>query len=226
MLALPDWTPPPRPGRITLDGRYCALEPLDADSHADELFAASRGEDERHRYLFEEAPSDRNVFCAFLQEREKSDDPLWFAGVDKRTGRVEGRQTLMRVTPEHGVIETGNIYWGPAISRTPVTTEAFFLHADHVFGLGYRRYEWKCNALNLPSRRAAERFGLTFEGIFRQHMVVKGRSRDTAWFAMTAADWPLCREAFRVWLAPDNFDSGGRQRRRLEDIREELRGQT
>ena len=225
-MDLDHWTPPSRPERVTLDGRYCVLEPLSADRHVDELLAAAQGEDERHRYLFEEAPDDRDAFHSFLQKREKSDDPLWFSVVDKRTGRVEGRQTLMRVTSEHGTIEIGNIYWGPAISRTPVTTEAFFLHADYVFGLGYRRFEWKCNALNLPSRRAAERFGMSFEGVFRQHMVVKGRNRDTAWFAMTDQDWPLCRGAFRVWLAPGNFDAENRQRRRLEEIREELRGTT
>ena len=226
MADLDDWTPPPQPERVTLDGRHCGLSPLDAEAHADELFEAAQAEDDRHRYLFEEAPSDRNAFRAFLKERQKSDDPLWFSVIDKHTGRVEGRQTLMRVTPEYGVIEIGNIYWGPTISRTPVTTEAFFLHADYVFGLGYRRFEWKCNALNAPSRRAAERFGMTFEGIFRQHMIVKGRNRDTAWFAMTDADWPLCAEAFRVWLAPDNFDANGTQRRRLEEIREDIRGKT
>ena len=134
-------------------------------------------------------------------------DPLFYAVVDPATGRAEGRQALMRITPEHGVIEIGSILWGPRIARTRIATEALYLFARHVFDeLGYRRFEWKCDSANEPSRRAALRFGFSFEGIFRQHMVVKGRNRDTAWFAITDAEWPRISAGMERWLAPENFD--------------------
>ena len=149
-----------------------------------------------------------------------TDDPLFFAVIDKATGRAEGRQALMRIDPVHGVIEIGHILWGPAIARTRVATEALYLSAEYAFEtLGYRRFEWKCNDLNLPSRRAALRFGFTFEGIFRQHMVVKGQNRDTAWFSIIDAEWPTLRASYQRWLAPDNFDAHGRQLRKLEEFR-------
>ncbi len=217
MTALAGWTPRPRPGRATLAGRYCRLEPLDPARHGDDLFAASMapGAEERFRYLFD-VPLDRAGFDAWLARSAASEDPLFQAVIDVATGRCEGRQTLMRITPEHGVIEIGNILWGPAIARGRVATEALYLAARHVFDeLGYRRFEWKCNARNEPSRRAAGRFGFAFEGVFRSHMVVKGESRDTAWFAMTDADWPALRARFERWLAPANFDPAGRQKARL-----------
>ncbi len=139
-------------------------------------------------------------------------DPLFFAVVPHRTGRAEGRQALMRIDPANGVIEVGSIMWGPALVRTREATESIFLFAEHVFGLGYRRFEWKCNDENLTSKRAAERFGFTFEGVFRQHMVVKGKNRDTAWFAIVDTHWPLLRERYLDWLRPENFDPAGRQR--------------
>ncbi|MEO1397764.1 MAG: GNAT family protein, partial [Pseudomonadota bacterium] len=151
-----------------------------------------------------------------------SDDPMFFAVIDKRTNRVEGRQTLMRIDPTNGVIETGNIHWGANISRSPVTTEAFFLFADHVFEtLGYRRFEWKCNNKNGPSKRAAERYGMTFEGVFRQALVVKGQNRDTAWYSILDHEWPRLKQAFQAWLSPDNFDETGRQIKQLSAFREE-----
>jgi len=217
MTALAGWTPRPRPGRATLAGRYCRLEPLDPARHGDDLFAASMapGAEERFRYLFD-VPLDRAGFDAWLARSAASEDPLFQAVIDVATGRCEGRQTLMRITPEHGVIEIGNILWGPAIARGRVATEALYLAARHVFDeLGYRRFEWKCNTRNEPSRRAAGRFGFAFEGVFRSHMVVKGESRDTAWFAMTDADWPALRARFERWLAPANFDPAGRQKARL-----------
>jgi len=147
-------------------------------------------------------------------------DPYYFAIVDqggRATGIAGGRQTFMRITPEHGVIEIGNILWGPAIARTRVATEALYLAAKHVFeDLGYRRFEWKCNNLNEPSKKAAARFGFTFEGVFRQHMWAKGANRDTAWFAMLDRDWPRIRTAYERWLEPQNFDAAGRQRARLQ----------
>ena len=217
--------PPPsfaRPERVTLAGRYARLEPLDPARHGDELFAASMapGAEERFRYLFE-APEDRGAFGAWLARAAASGDPLYCAVIDAANGRCEGRQALMRIVPEHGVIEIGSILWGPAIARTRVATEAFFLAARYVFDeLGYRRFEWKCNALNEPSRRAAARFGFTYEGSFRQHMLVKGENRDTAWFSIIDREWPALKRCFERWLAPSNFDAEGRQKRRLEELRQ------
>jgi RimJ/RimL family protein N-acetyltransferase len=219
--ALSAWSSRPRPGRVVLEGRYCRLEPLDPGRHGDQLFAASMapGAEERFRYLFD-VPQDRAGFEGWLARAAASEDPLFYAVIDRASGRCEGRQTLMRITPEHGVIEIGNILWGPAIARTRVATEALFLFAQHVFdALGYRRFEWKCNARNGPSMRAARRFGFTYEGTFRQHMVVKGENRDTAWFSMIDTEWPVLRRAFEQWLEPANFDHHGVQKVRLEDCR-------
>ena len=221
---LKDWQPRPRPARISLQGRYCRLEPLDPAKHGDALYEASMapGADERFRYLFD-SPQDRTGFEGWLARSAASGDPLFFAVIDLATGRAEGRQTLMRITPEHGVIEVGNILWGPRIARTRVATEALFLHARHIFeDLGYRRFEWKCNDLNAPSKRAAKRFGFTFEGVFRQHIVAKGGNRDTAWFSMLDHEWPTLRAGYERWLDPANFDEAGRQRRSLERIASEL----
>ena len=147
------------------------------------------------------------------------DDPMYFAVIDGSTGRAEGRQALMRITPEHGVIEIGSIYWGPAIARTPRATEALYLFARHSFeDLGYRRFEWKCNDRNEPSKRAAQRFGFTYEGLFRQHMIMKGESRDTAWFSMLDSEWPTRRVVFERWLAPSNFDAQGQQKSSLRAL--------
>lgn len=215
--ALDGWSPRPRPERVTLEGRYARLEPLEA-LHADALFAASMAEgvEERFRYLFDR-PMERDRFDDWLAAAGVSADPLFFAVIDAATGRAEGRQALMRIDGTHGVIEIGSILWGPAIARSRVATEAFHLFAAHVFdGLGYRRFEWKCDARNAPSRRAALRFGFTFEGIFRQHMVVKGENRDTAWFSIMDQEWPALRARLQAWLDPANFDAGGHQRRRLE----------
>lgn len=217
MSTLASWTARPRPQRVVLEGRYCRLEPLHA-RHADTLFAASAapGAEERFRYLWEPAP-DRAQLDEWLAWASAAPDTLFHAVVDRASGRCEGRQAYLRITPEHGVIEVGHILWGPAIARTRVATEALLLYARHAFeALGYRRFEWKCNAQNEPSRRAALRFGFAYEGTFRQHMVVKGRNRDTAWFAMTDADWPRIAEAFDRWLDPSNFDGDGRQRSRLQ----------
>jgi RimJ/RimL family protein N-acetyltransferase len=214
---LANWQPCPRPARKTLEGRYCRLEALDPVKHGDELFAASMAEgvETRFRYLFD-VPQDRAPYEEWLKRSAASDDPLFYTVVDAATGRAEGRQTLMRITPEHGVIEVGNILWGPAISRTRVATEALFLHARYIFeDLGYRRFEWKCNALNAPSMSAARRFGFSYEGLFRQHMIQKGENRDTAWFAMLDVEWPQIRSAFERWLDPSNFDAQGRQRQPL-----------
>lgn len=208
------WQTRPLPERHALAGRWCRLEPLDPARHGDALFAASMAPDAqaRFRYLFE-SPVARPEFDAWMARAAASPDPLMFAVIDAASGRCEGRQSLMRIVPEHGVIEIGNILWGPAIARTRVATEALFLFADHAFNrLGYRRFEWKCHADNAPSRRAALRFGFRFEGIFRQHMVFKGGNRDTAWFGMTDGDWAVLRRGYQAWLDPGNFDAGQQQR--------------
>lgn len=223
MTDLSAWTPRPRPERKVLEGRYVRLEPLSAKAHGDGLFDAARAEAERFRWLFEESPQSRDAFQPWLEKVEASDDPLFFTVVDKASGKVAGRQTLMRIDPAFGVIEIGNILWGPLVARRPAATEAQFLFAQYVFDeLGYRRYEWKCNNRNEPSKRAAERFGFSFEGIFRQHMVVKGENRDTAWYSIIDTEWPALKQAYQGWLHPDNFDSDGNQKRRLEDLRKSL----
>lgn len=219
---LKDWQPRPRPQRKVLDGRYVRLEPLDAAKHGDGLYEASMvaDVDTRFAWLFENPPESRAAFDAWLEKVATSEDPLYFAVIDKASGKVAGRQTLMRIEPNHGVIEIGSIYWGPLIARKPAATEAQYLFTRYVFDeLGYRRYEWKCHNENGPSKRAAERFGFTFEGIFRQHMVAKGANRDTAWYSIIDKEWPTLRAAYEAWLDPSNFDAGGVQRKRLEDFR-------
>lgn len=215
-MDLNDWTGVPRPARTMLEGRYARVEPLER-RHGDTLLAAATapGADDRFRWLFETPPADRSEFGSWLAAASASDDPLVFAVIDKATGRAEGRQGLMRIDPAHGVIEIGGIMWGPALQRTRAATEALYLFADHVFGLGYRRFEWKCNDLNEPSKRAALRFGFRPEGVFRQHMVLKGANRDTAWFAMTDGDWTRLKPVYEAWLSPLNFDAEGRQIRPL-----------
>jgi RimJ/RimL family protein N-acetyltransferase len=222
---LKGWSARARPARKTLDGRYCRLEPLDASRHGEDLFEASSVADaaERFRWLFEYPPASRADFRPWLDKAQSSEDPLFFAVVDKSTGKAAGRQALMRADPAHGVIEIGSIYWGPLVSRRPAATEALYLCARHAFDdLGYRRFEWKCNDSNAPSKRAAARFGFKFEGVFRQHMVFKGENRDTAWFAILDGEWPALRRALEAWLDPGNFDARGMQRRRLEDLRRDL----
>ena len=209
------------PERAVLEGRYARLQPLDPARHGHELLAASTPPDAaaRFRYLAEPPPESPAPFRVWLADAAASEDPLYFAVIDRATGRVEGRQTLMRITPAHRCIEIGNIYWGPRIAGTRVATEAMYLFAVYVLEtLGYRRYEWKCDALNAPSRRAALRFGFTWEGHFRRAVIVRGRTRDTAWFAMIDEEWPALKAAYERWLAPENFDDQGRQKTRLSDL--------
>jgi RimJ/RimL family protein N-acetyltransferase len=216
---LSHWTPCPLPARQDHEGRYVRLEPLSAERHGDDLFAASTVPDaeERFRWLAEYPPRDRAEFGGWMEKVEASADPLYFAVIDRDTGRAVGRQTLMRIDAGNGVIEIGNIYWGPEMARTRGATEALFLFMRHVFeDLGYRRFEWKCNDDNIPSKLAARRFGFAAEGVFRQHMIVKGLNRDTAWFAMIDGDWPGLKAAYEGWLDPGNFDADGRQKRRLQ----------
>jgi len=210
-----------RPERIILSGRVIDLVPLNADAHADALFDGAHGGDNDRvwTYLFDGPYADLAAFRANIEAKAKSEDPLFFAIVDKRSGKAVGYQTFLRIEPQHGVIEVGNIMYTPAMQRTIGATEAQYLFARWVFEeLGYRRYEWKCNNCNAPSKRAALRFGFTFEGVFRQHMIVKGRNRDTAWFSMLDSEWPARRAAFEQWLAPDNFDAAGRQKVALSEL--------
>ena len=223
MTDLSNWTPRPRPEKKPLEGRYVRLEPLSAALHGDGLYDAATAEAERFRWLFEAGPESRAAFQPWLEKAEASADPLFFTVIDKASGKIAGRQTLMRIDPTFGVIEIGNILWGSLVARKPAATEAQFLFARYVFDeLGYRRYEWKCNNHNEPSKRAAERFGFSFEGIFRQHMIVKGENRDTAWFSIVDKEWPALKAAYEGWLDPANFDSDGNQKRRLEDFRKPL----
>jgi RimJ/RimL family protein N-acetyltransferase len=221
---LVDPRPVRRPERVTLPGRAITLVPLDAEAHAASLFHKANG-GERDRvwtYLFDGPYADLQGFKASLVAKAQSEDPLFFAIIDNASGEAVGYQTFLRIEPAHRVIEVGNILYTPAMQRTIGATEAQYLFAAHVFDkLGYRRYEWKCNNLNAPSKRAALRYGFSFEGVFRQHMIVKGRNRDTAWFAMLDSEWPRRREAFECWLDPGNFDTAGRQKVSLMSINAE-----
>jgi RimJ/RimL family protein N-acetyltransferase len=219
---LVDSHPAKRPERVTLKGRWITLAPLDASAHAEALYEGSHGEATREAvwaYLFNGPFATPAEFAADVDIKAKAADPHYFAVIDNASGRAVGYQSLMRIDPPNRVIEVGGIMYTPAMQRTAGATEAQYLFARHVFDdLGYRRYEWKCNALNAPSRRAAERFGFSFEGIFRQHMIVKGRNRDTAWFAVLDSEWPARKAAYQRWLAQDNFDSEGRQRIALSTL--------
>ena len=216
------WTPRQKPERVVLDGLYARLEPLDTERHGKELFSVSQvpDADDKFRWLAENPVDDEAAFLAWVKKSEASEDPLYFAVVDKASGKVAGRQTYMRIDTQNGVIEIGNIYWGPLIARKRAATEALYLFMRHAFAdLGYRRFEWKCNNDNEPSKRAALRFGFTFEGVFRQHLIVKGLNRDTAWFSIIDKEWPALEKAYEAWLAPENFDADGQQRRKLEALR-------
>lgn len=211
----------PRPGRVTLAGRFVTLAPLDAARDA-ALYEDTHGEGEAAiwAYMGDGPFPDAGAFAESLARKAASEDPLFFAVRDNATGRTLGYQTLMRIDTTHRVIEVGNVVYGRRLQRTPASTEAQYLLARYVFDeLGYRRYEWKCNDLNAPSKRTAERLGFRFEGVFRQHMIIKGRNRDTAWFSMLDHEWPARKQAFELWLSPDNFDAQGRQRRCLAEIR-------
>jgi RimJ/RimL family protein N-acetyltransferase len=204
-----------RPQRITVDGRYVRLEPL-GPQHAATLYQASKGDEARFAYLPTQPPQSEADLGEWITRVAPIDDPLYFAVVDKATSRCEGRQALMNIVPEHGTIEIGGIYWGPTMARTRLATETLFLFARHAFdALGYRRFEWKCNNLNEPSKHAALRFGFTPEGVFRQHMIVKGQSRDTAWFSIIDGEWPRLKAEYERWLDLGNFGPDGEQKSAL-----------
>jgi len=203
-------------------GRFCSLEAIDVDRHATELFEANLQaiDDRNWTYLFYGPFDTLAAYRAFLSSMATLDDPLFHAVIDRAGGKAAGVAAYMRIDAPNGVIEVGHINYSPQLQRKPAGTEAMYLMMRRAFDeLGYRRYEWKCDSLNEPSRRAAERYGFTFEGIFRQATVYKGRSRDTAWYSLLDSEWPTSKAAFERWLAPENFDSAGRQRRSLQAIR-------
>lgn len=209
-----DAHPAPRPERIALRGRHVDIVPFDVDMHGADIFERSHGEDKEQLWAYLGAApfASYEAFREAYAVAAQREDPLLFAIIDRASGRAVGHATYMRIDPPNRVIEVGNILYTPALMRTPGGTEAMYLMAKYVFEtLGYRRYEWKCNALNAPSRRAAERYGFRFEGVFRHHMIVKGRNRDTAWFSILEEEWLQHAVAMRAWLAPENFAPDGSQ---------------
>ena len=214
-----EWTPAQRPGRTQLRGSHVLLRPVDPQADAEPLFAASRDPD-NWAYLPDGPYESPGELRRMLRWADGSDDPLYFTLATLPGEHPAGIASYLRITPEHGVIEIGHIWFGTPLRRSTAATEAIFLLARHAFDdLGYRRLEWKCDALNAPSRLAADRFGFTFEGVFRKHMVVKGRNRDTAWYAITDDGWPAIRAGFEAWLSPENFNEDGAQRRTLRQLR-------
>jgi RimJ/RimL family protein N-acetyltransferase len=218
---LPRWTARQRPSRRTMEGHFCIVEPIDPARHAAELHAAYLlDKDGRNWTYLPYGPFPRfEEYRDFLAQAASCDDPLVHAIVERRSGRAVGVASLMRIDPAAGVIEVGGINYAPPLQRTPAATEAMFLMMRCVFDeLGYRRYEWKCDSLNAPSRTAALRLGFRYEGMFRQATVYKGRNRDTCWFSMLDSEWPALKPAFEHWLEPGNFDAAGQQRQSLSSL--------
>ena len=213
-LSVGDWTPPQKPSRAPMLGRYCRLEALDPARHAEALYAANALDAQGHQwtYLPYGPFADFAAYRAWVVTQAASEDPLFYAIVDRADETPVGVASYLRIAPAAGSIEVGHLLFSPRLQRRPAATEAMFLMMQRAFELGYRRYEWKCNALNGPSRVAAQRLGLSFEGVFRQAIVSKGRNRDTAWYAAIDAEWPPLKATFERWLAPENFDAEGRQR--------------
>ena len=216
-----EWRAPPFPPHQALEGRYCRLEPLDVTRHAREIYEAQRADatGQRWTYHFSGPFADYADYQAWCSASAASRDPQFYAIVDLADGRACGSCAYMRIEPKHGVIEIGNIYFAPRLAHTRAATEAMFLMMRNVFALGYRRYEWKCDSCNLPSRAAATRFGFSYEGMFRQAIVNKGRNRDTTWFAVIDADWRRgLEQAYLRWLDAENFSPDGRQKLRLSEL--------
>lgn len=214
---VPDWVAPPAPDADLLEGRYARLEHLE-ERHAHQLFRANLEDDAIWDYLpYGPFPSEVG-YLRWAKDASASEDPYYYAVIDRETGQPGGVMSYLRITPAVGCIELGHICLSPRLQRSRVATEAMILMIAWAFGAGYRRFEWKCDALNMPSRRAAQRLGLSYEGIFRQATIVKGRNRDTAWFAATDKEWPGLEAAYGAWLDPANFDAGGQQQERLADL--------
>ena len=217
---LPDWRPPPRPPRAVMTGRYCEVAPLDPSAHAADLHRANAldATGRAWTYMSYGPFASFDAYQDWMRGVCVRDDPLFHAIVDASTGKAVGVASYLRIDPPAGAIEVGHLLYSPLLQRTRAATEAMYLMMKHAFELGYRRYEWKCNALNAPSRAAAQRLGFSYEGVFRQATVSKGRNRDTAWFAVIDREWPQLEQAYLRWLDPANFDEQGRQRLRLTDL--------
>lgn len=225
--AIPDWHARPQPLRTVLQGRYCRLEPLDAARHAADLYAAyaAASDNSMWTYMVTGPFADADSYRRHAEAAAASNDPLHYAVIDLRSGRASGTLALMRIDAANGVMEVGHVTFSPALQRSPVSTEAQYLLMQYCFAeLGYRRYEWKCDSLNQPSRAAAARLGFQYEGTFRQVLVYKGRSRDSAWFSITDQEWPALQAGFAAWLAPDNFAENGVQRQSLAALRQAQAG--
>ena len=214
---VPDWRAPLHPQRKNLEGRFCRLEPLDPIRHAASLFEANSLDASGRNWTYLAYGPFDTLACyrSWMEQECCGADPQFYAIVDRAKGEAQGVASYMRITPGSGSIEVGHINYSPLLQRTPAATEAMYLMMEYAFDLGYRRYEWKCNALNVPSRVAAQRLGLSFEGVFRQATIAKGRNRDTAWYAAIDLEWPALRAAFLQWLSPANFDEQGKQRTSL-----------
>lgn len=219
-IALPDWQGARRPGRRTLAGRLCRLEPLTPTRHAAQLFAAYA--DDTAGAMWTYLPygpfTSLDAYSSWMQAQCQGDDPLFFAIIDQRSGQAVGTAAYLRIEPEQGCIEVGHLAFSPRLQRQPIATEAMWLMMREAFALGYRRYEWKCHTLNQASRAAAQRLGFSFEGVFRHARVIKGRNRDTAWFSIIDSEWPVLDAALQRWLSADNFDAAGRQLVALSDM--------
>ncbi len=218
-----NWHPCEIPAKTAMEGRYCDVVPLDAVSHAQSLYEAvcEDAAGQYWTYLFSGPFRDFAEFQSWLFEKAGLQDPLFFTVLDKQSGQAIGMASFMRMDPAHGVIEVGNIYFSPMLQKTPMATEAMYLMMRRVFDeLGYRRYEWKCDSCNAPSKKAAVRFGFTYEGLFRQAIMYKGRNRDTSWFSIIDKEWPAQKLAFETWLGEENFDEKGIQRRSLAECAE------
>lgn len=217
---VPDWTPPPRPSAEPMVGRTCRVEPLDYDQHADDLFAVDSLDRDGASWTYLPYGPFRtfDAYAQWVKAVAGKDDPFFHAIVDSATRTAVGVASFLRIDPAAGSIEVGHIHYSPRLQRTVAATEAMYLMMQRAFTLGYRRYEWKCDSLNAASRSAAQRLGFSYEGVFRQARVNKGRNRDTAWYACIDSEWPALDRAFRAWLDPANFDASGRQRTRLRDL--------
>jgi RimJ/RimL family protein N-acetyltransferase len=213
--SLGGWAAPRPPTRVAILGRAARLEPLNAQTHCADLWAAFRSDDMIWRFMAYGPFASEAVFRQWLEARISPDDPLTFAIIDAASGRATGLLAMLAIRPETGVVEIGHIVLSPALQKTTAATEAIYLALKYLFTLGYRRVEWKSDERNRASKRAAKRFGFIFEGLFHQHMIVKGENRDTSWFAMLDREWPGLQLAFEKWLAPENFDPDGKQRRNL-----------
>lgn len=219
---VPDWTPRAAPPRTAIAGRFCRVEPVDPARHAQDLHDAFADAPDTWTYL----PDDMNAlpnaqaWRDWLERAAASYDFVWYAIVDADSGRAVGLSTYLRIDRINGSIEVGGVVFSPMLQRKPAATEAMFLMMRRVFDeLGYRRYEWKCDSLNVPSRAAARRLGFTYEGSFRQHMVYRGRNRNTDWFSILDSEWPSLRAMFEQWLRPENFDRDGRQKASFSSFR-------